>query len=323
MLKLGPKTSKLLNIGGQTVVFAVIVWFIFRSLTRGFAESNFAALHFDWRWLAVSWVLLLGYYALYTLGMDLVLRSLGSASTYRKAFKLNFATNPGKYVPPGVIWPAVGRATLAPKLDLSRVDAVVSLVLEAGLSSAAGVIVFVLSLAFGGHVLKGTQPWEWLAILAVLVLCLHPAIFRRALTVVFKVVRVKQEPPSLGYGTTLGLVAFYAFSWLVAGAAFECFTLALVKGVNGTVLTFAGAYAIATIAGMVIPGAPAGLGEREAVLALLLTPMVGPGVAVVVAFAARVWFTLLELTLSGIALALPARMATAPAPPPDEVVELG
>lgn len=322
MLKPGPKTSKLLNVGGQVVVFAVIIWFIVRSLTRGFAESNFAALHFDWRWLAASWLLLLGYYALYTLGMDFVLRSLGSASTYRKAFKLNFATNPGKYVPPGVIWPAVGRAALAPKLDLSRVDAVVSLVLEAGLSSAAAVIVFVASLGFGGSVLRGTQPWEWLAILAGLVLCLHPAIFRRALSVVFRVVRVKQEPPSLGYGTTLGLVAFYATSWIVAGAAFRCFTLALVRGAEGNVLTFAGAYATATIAGMAIPGAPAGLGEREAVLTLLLIPMIGPGVAVLVAFAARVWFTLLELVLSGTALALPVHASGTTPPVADGGVEL-
>jgi uncharacterized membrane protein YbhN (UPF0104 family) len=304
-------------------VFAVIIWFIVRSLTRGFAESNFAALHFDWRWLAASWVLLLGYYAIYTLAMDFIMRSLGSASTYRKAFKLNFATNPGKYVPPGVVWPAVGRAALAPKLDLSRVDAVVSLVLEAGLSSAAAVIIFVVSLGFGGRVLRGTTPWEWLAMLAVLVLCLHPAIFRRALTVVFKVVRVKQEPPSLGYGTTLGLVALYAASWLVAGAAFECFTLALVTGAAGNVLTFAGAYATATIAGMAIPGAPAGLGEREAVLTLLLIPMVGPGVAVVIAFAARVWFTLLELLLSGTALALPAVGPGAAAPVPEGAAEPG
>ena len=304
-MKLGRRTSRVLATGGQIAVFAVIAWFIYQSLAKGFESSNFLALHFDWRWLTASWILLAVYYALYTLGLDLVMQSLGSRLTYAKAFKLNFATNPGKYVPPGVIWPAVGRAALAPRMKLSSVHAVVSLVLEAGLSSAAGIIVFILSLGFGAKAPVGTQPWIW-AGLAILLICLHPAIFRRALAIVFRVVRVKHEVPSLRYGATLGLVAFYALTWLTAGAAFQCFTLALVKGAQGNILEYAGVYAVATIAGMVIPGGPAGLGEREAVLALLLTPYVGPGVAVVVAFAARVWFTLLELGLSGAALAMPA-----------------
>ena len=292
--------------GGQVLLFAVIAWFIFQSLAKGIAQSNLTALHFDWRWLAASWALLLAYYALFTFGMNMVMKSLGSPSTYLRAFKLNFATNPGKYVPPGVIWPAIGRATLAPTLGLSRVNAVVSLALEAGLSTAAGLIVFILSLGFGGRLVPGTQPWQWALAAAVLVVCLHPAIFSRALRIVFKVIRIKEEPPRLGYGVTVRLVGLYGVSWLMAGAAFWCFTLALVSHARGNLLTYAGTYAIAVIAGMIIPGAPAGLGEREAVLTLLMIPFVGPGVAVIVAFAARVWFTILELALSGTAIAMPA-----------------
>jgi hypothetical protein len=304
-MKLPLRTFKALRMAGQIVLFGVIAWFIFQSLAKGIAQSNLAALHFDWRWLAASWVLLLAYYATYTFGMNMVMKSLGSPSTYFRAFKLNFATNPGKYVPPGVIWPAIGRATLAPTLGLSRVNAVVSLALEAGLSTAAGLIVFILSLGFGGRLVPGTQPWEWALAAAILVVCLHPAIFSRALRIVFKVIRIKDTPPRLGYGVTVRLVALYAVSWLVAGAAFWCFTLALVAHTNGNLLTFAGTYAIAVVAGMIIPGAPAGLGEREAVLTLLMIPFVGPGVAVIVAFAARVWFTILELALSGTAIAMP------------------
>jgi hypothetical protein len=45
---------------------------------------------------------------------------------------------------------------------------------------------------------------------------------------------------------------------------------------------------------------------REGVLAVLITPFVGAGNAVIVGFAARVWSTLLELALSGGAVAMPA-----------------
>ena len=296
---------KALRIGGQLVLLAVIAWYVYQSLAKGVAQSNFASLRFDWRWLLASWMLLAGYYAVYTLGLDLIMRTLGSPSTYPKAFKLNFASNLGKYVPGG-FWPALGRVALAPSMSLSRAHAAVSLVLEAGLSTAGGLIVFALSLAFGGTLPKGTEPWQWVVLAVVLVVCLHPAIFRRALGAAFRVARVKQEAPSLSYPVTLGLVALYAVSWLVAGAAFLAFSHAIVADATGNVLQYAGAYAAASVAGLVVLFAPGGIGVREGVLAVLITPLVGPGNAVIVGFAARVWSTLLELVLSGAALAMPS-----------------
>jgi uncharacterized membrane protein YbhN (UPF0104 family) len=311
-LNLSDGTKKWIRVGGQVVLGLIIAWFVYQSLSKGLAATNFQNLRFDWRWLVVSWVLLLGYYAIYTLGLDLIMRALGSPSTYMKAFKLNFASLLGKYIPGG-FWPAVGRVALAPAMSLSRAHAAVSMVLEAGLSTAGGLLVFALSLAFGGAVPKGTQPWQWMALAVVIIVCLHPAIFRRALGLAFKVARVKQEAPSLGYGVTLLLVAIYAASWLVAGAAFQAFSLALVATAKVDVLMYAGAYAAGSIAGLVVLFAPGGIGVREGVLAFLITPLVGPGLAVVVGFAARVWSTLLELALSGLAVIMPSPGGGGPA----------
>jgi glycosyltransferase 2 family protein len=301
---MSPGARRALRIGGQVVLFAIIAWFVYQSLSKGLASSNFLQLRFDWRWLAASWVLLACYYALYTLGLDMVMRALGSPSTLPKAFKLNFASNLGKYMPGG-FWPALGRVAMAPSMSLSRAHAAVSLVLEAGYSTAGGLIVFAVSLAFGGRLPQGTAPWMWLALAAALVLCLHPAIFGAALRWAFRLARVEHEPPRLGYGTTLGLVALYAVSWLVAGAAFQCFTYALVEGAAGNTLAYAGAYAAASIAGLLVLFAPGGIGVRESVLAFLIAPFTGAGTAVIVGFAARVWSILLELALSGATLAMP------------------
>jgi glycosyltransferase 2 family protein len=304
-MTLGVRSKRALRIGGQILLLVVIGWYVYQSLARGFEQSNFAVLRFDWRWLAVSWVLLAGYYATYTLGLDLIMRTLGSPSTYLKAFKLNFASNLGKYVPGG-FWPALGRVALAPAMSLSRAHAAVSLVLEAGLSTAGGLIVFALSLAFGGMLPAGTQPWQWVVLAAVLVVCLHPVIFRRALALVFRLARFGQSPPSLSYGATLGLVGLYSVSWVIAGLAFAAFARALVSDAGGGFMQYAGAYAAASIAGLVVLFAPGGIGVREGVLAVLITPLVGAGNAVIVSFAARVWSTLLELVLSGVALTMPS-----------------
>lgn len=302
---MSPGLRRALRIGGQVLLLAIIVWYVYQSLSKGLTSSNFLQLRFDWRWLAASWLLLAGYYAVYTAGLDWIMRALGSPSTMPKAFKLNFASNLGKYVPGG-FWPALGRVAMAPSMSLSRAHAAVSLVLEAGLSTAGGLIVFAVSLGFGGRLPAGTQPWMWLVLAAALVLALHPAVFSRALAWAFRLARVDQEPPNLGYARTLGLVGLYAVSWLVAGAAFQCFTYALVRDAGGNTLAYAGAYAAASIAGLLVLFAPGGIGVREGVLAFLITPFVGPGNAVIVGFAARVWSTLLELALSAGAIAMPA-----------------
>jgi uncharacterized membrane protein YbhN (UPF0104 family) len=138
------------------------------------------------------------------------------------------------------------------------------------------------------------------------VAALHPVVFSRALGVAFKVARVKQEPPSLSYGISLVLFFVYGLSWIVAGFGMQFFAMALQRGVAFNPLVFAGAYGAASVVGLIVLFAPGGLGPRELVLALLITPVVGPGTSAIIAFAARVWSTLLELALSAIALAMPS-----------------
>ena len=304
-MRLDPRVSKALRIGGQVVLVVIIAWYVYQSLHTSILKGNLASLRFDWRWLTLSWLCLAGYYALYTLGLDLVMRALGSPSTYLKAFKLNFASNLGKYVPGG-FWPALGRAALAPAMSLSRAHAAISMVLEAGFSTAAGIAVFAISLAFGGVIPKGLYWWEFVLLALLIVAALHPAVFRRALGVAFKVARVKQEAPALSYGVSLLLFLVYVLSWIVAGFGMQFFAMALQSDVPFNPLVFAGAYGAASVAGLLVLFAPGGIGVREGVLAALITPVVGPGTSVVIAFAARVWSTLLEIVLSAIALVMPS-----------------
>lgn len=304
-VNLSDGTRKWLRIGGQVVLGVIIVWFVYQSLYKGFTSANLTKLHFDLRWLLVSWLFLAGYYALYTLGLNVIMRDLGSPSTYPKAFKLNFASNLGKYVPGG-FWPALGRAALAPAMSLSRAHAAVSMVLEAGFSTAAGIAVFAVSLAFGGVIPAHTYWWEYVALAAVIVVCLHPAVFGRALGWAFKVAKVRQEPPRLSYTKSLVLFVVYGASWIVAGFGMQFFAMACQTNVPFEPLVFAGAYGAASVVGLIVLFAPGGIGAREVTLALLITPVVGPGNSAIIAFAARVWSTLLELVLSAIALAMPS-----------------
>ncbi|HEY3317641.1 MAG TPA: hypothetical protein VGK50_04395 [Coriobacteriia bacterium] len=307
------KLRRRLTLAAQVVLLLVIAFFVARTLAVGLASSGFLHLRFSLPYLLASWVALLGYYAMYTGGMDVILRLLGAPSSFARVFKLNFSTNLGKYLPGG-IWPVFGRLTLGPKLGLPRRIVAPGMVLEAGLSVAGGLTVFFASLALGGSVPDGTQPWQWAALAAIVLVGTAPPVFRRVLAVGFRLARVDAPVPRLSLAATLGLVAYYAVSWLVAGLAFRLFALALVAEAPGSVLRYGGVYAAASVAGLVVLLAPGGIGVREGVIALLLAPLVGGPSAALIGVTARVWSTLVELSASAVALALPVRAAEEDAP---------
>jgi uncharacterized membrane protein YbhN (UPF0104 family) len=302
------RTRKWVLGGAQALLIAVIAWLAWRRLSGSIASSNFTSLHFSPGYLALSWLGLLGYYVLYTFGVHMVLRLLGAPSTIPRAFKLNFATNLGKYLPGG-IWPAVGRMTLGPQLGMSRRAVAPGMVLEMGLSVTGGLLVYFLSVAFGGSLPPGTQPWHWAALAGLLAVGLLPPVWRRVLAFGFRVATVDAEVPHLSYLATLGLVLYFSLTWVFAGIGFRFYTLALVSGAPGDLLRYMGIYAAACVGGLVVVFAPGGIGVREGIITVLLAPLVGTGPAAVVGVSARVWSTILELVLSGTAVALPLKTA--------------
>ncbi|MHB1477889.1 MAG: UPF0104 family protein, partial [Coriobacteriia bacterium] len=68
----------------------------------------------------------------------------------------------------------------------------------------------------------------------------------------------------------------------------------------GTLSLSLGAFAAASIGGLLVLFAPGGIGVREAILAGLLAPSYPLAVAVAAGVAARLWSTAVELLASGV-----------------------
>lgn len=74
----------------------------------------------------------------------------------------------------------------------------------------------------------------------------------------------------------LGLIlSFMVFGWMLQLQALYLFGID-----TGNLLIFTLLFATAWVAGYVLPGAPGGLGVREAIVVALLTPVVGAGAAI-------------------------------------------
>lgn len=207
-----------------------------------------------------------------------------------------------KYVP-GNVGQHLGRLAIAVERGVPASAVLLTLLAETLLAVAAALVVGVLALAIAGRgpaavTVGHPKGIAFLALfLAVLLAGLLPAV-RRSL--------VRQRwlapylaaarPAEAGARRALG-VAFlcYLVNHVVVGLGLCGIAFAAGQLSPSTVFLFVGAFALSWVAGFVVPGAPAGLGVREGVLAALLAPPLEGGAALRIIVAFRVATTLGDL----------------------------
>jgi uncharacterized membrane protein YbhN (UPF0104 family) len=134
----------------------------------------------------------------------------------------------------------------------------------------------------------------------VIVVLLHPRVFR---PLAGHALGVLHRPPlevTLGFGTVVALLAYFVVSWFVAGLGAWLLGRA-VTGLEVDALPLViAAYALAYVMGMVAFFIPSGIGVREAVLTASLAKQLPAGVALAWALLLRVWVTVVELAFVAI-----------------------
>jgi uncharacterized membrane protein YbhN (UPF0104 family) len=108
--------------------------------------------------------------------------------------------------------------------------------------------------------------------------------------------RIGRDPVDirLPFRRILLLFVIYIIAWVIYGSALWC----LLRGVGldaGVYWEIVASFAAAYLIGFLALFAPGGIGVREGILTLLLTPYLGTGIAALVAVVARLWLTLIEL----------------------------
>jgi hypothetical protein len=222
------------------------------------------------------------------LGWQILLRSVGCGAPFRTLLRIYALALPAKYLP-GNVGHYLGRAELARRAGLPLREVGLTLVFETAWAvvAAAG-----LAAALLAGALPANWPAGWrVALLAGAALALPPVLVR-ALD------RWRPGPLRRWLGdaplVSPGITAFagcLAADWLsfaVCGAALEV----LARHVFGQAEWHWGwttaVFALAWVAGFVVPGAPGGLGVREAILTAGLEPVHGAGTALSLALTFRV-----------------------------------
>jgi uncharacterized membrane protein YbhN (UPF0104 family) len=112
-------------------------------------------------------------------------------------------------------------------------------------------------------------------------------------------------PPTVPATSIWTAAVASALSWLFYGVAFQLFVRGLLGSAPGEMSSYIAVYTAAYILGFISPIAPAGLGVREFTLAAFMTQfgLANEADAALVAIAARLWLTVVELVPSGLYIA--------------------
>jgi uncharacterized membrane protein YbhN (UPF0104 family) len=236
------------------------------------------------------------YYLVFVLGWMRILGEWGIRMSYPAALRAEMISMLAKYIPGG-IWTPAARVVAARRAGVTDAALVTSsMLLEAGLSAVAGVIVFVVGLPF---VDKVDAPLVPLVIFgAVLAVLVQPRVFRPLAGKVLRRFGYTKELPNLRARTLTALLVFYAGTWVLGGLALWL----LLRSVGAhpepaSIVFLGGTAAVGAIVAVLVVFAPSGLGVREASMYGLLLAVSTPGRALGAVALNRLALTAVELLL--------------------------
>jgi len=272
-----------------------------------------ASYNFDLRVFAVGCaVLALGWISYATIDY-IALRVKVNDAAFIHVVGIVYSSQIFKYLPGG-LWAIPGRTVMfQQQYQMKALDALFVVLWESGY-----LLLVALTIGCGGSLLVMDLP-TWfgyvnglvmlgiitLGIAALLHQRLRPLLQKSPIKLLQKLDHQLSQVFFLSARQIMQVVAVGAVFWTLTGIGFHF----VIRSVLGdalplvwyqSVVVFSMAYAF----GYLIVIVPAGLGIRESVIVLLLTPLTSPGEAVFIAALARFWWTIVDFTwiLSGIAL---------------------
>jgi glycosyltransferase 2 family protein len=227
-----------------------------------------------------------------------------------------FLSNLARYVP-GKIFQFVAVAQLGRAADVPAPVLLASLLVHTAFALLSAVVLAAWTI--GPHLLAGFSPLSLgVPVAALAILLVHPGWLNRSLHLLGRLVRRELHGWHGSWRDGIWLLSLSVLSWVFYGIAYYLLLVSLTPIALAALPLLAGVNALSFVAGYLAIVTPGGLGVREAAMTGLLLPLLPPGVAAVLAIAARLWTIAAEL-IGGAAALLLWRRAL-PAPPLEDVV---
>ncbi|MDI9935908.1 lysylphosphatidylglycerol synthase transmembrane domain-containing protein [Rhodococcus opacus] len=282
------------------VTLAIVVAVVF-AVKSQWAEVRDTITQLDWWALAVSAVFVF-------LGMGAAVRAwqhaLGALEHPIPAFdaaRCYLVGQLGKYLP-GSVWAFVLQTELVRRAGVSRANGFVAVLVTVGLSITSALVVGLLALPALFHI-STVAAVAVIVLVPIALVCCYPPVLTRLVNLALRILRrapLQRQLTMHKIGLALG---WCAVSWVLYGVHLWFLASSSAGFEAGTLVQCIGAIALGMCVGVLVVVAPSGIGVREAVVVAALSPFMDSGVALGLALASRLVFTLCEV-LAGFVAAI-------------------
>jgi len=285
--------TKVIKVFLKFFIVAVILFFFIRYVYENWRVVSLYQWQFKYGLLAVSFGLVFLNFLFFIQIWRSLLQKLSSKLPFKKAFKIWFYSNLGKYVP-GKIWSVMGMVYMCEKEGIPRAATLSSAILNQLLNIIGGLIlVLILS---GTKFLSGMSKLYYLPLILVFVISLYPRVMEKILNWGLK--KLKKEPVkiNLNFKENLFFTLLFMLAWGVYGVAFNIFIMSLTDSPLSNWPFLTSIFAFSYIIGFLSIFVPGGLGVREGILVYYLSSYFPLPVATLIALLSRLWMTAVELS---------------------------
>jgi uncharacterized membrane protein YbhN (UPF0104 family) len=243
--------------------------------------------------LAAAWFLCRGWL------WRLILARFGYPLAYGRAFRTFMLAELARYLP-GTVWHVLGRGYYASRQGVPAAVTLTGMILEMALVALTAIAFLPLRAIGGGRLFQDLAIWAIAAVLVLLVFA-HPRVIIPVVNAGLRRLKKQTIPAQLRYRDIAEMLGLCALMWVCMCGAFVLLAWSITPMQWGKAVAIAASFPAAWFAGLVSIVSPGGLGVREGALAALLSGLLPAGLAVVVALAARLWLTVVELVCAAVA----------------------
>ncbi|MBD3332266.1 hypothetical protein GF356_05405 [candidate division GN15 bacterium] len=293
----------------QIVLAGVILYFVFRQVAGNWEAIQ--AHEWDVDWLLLAGSIAAGILTFFTLSSvwRVIINGFGHRLDGPGAFRIFYLSNLGRYIP-GKVWQLFGVLYLARQKGIPPEQAGASFVLSQLFAIPASFLVYVLAVQVEPDLLTDRiailgSGGAWIITVAMALISFGVVLWpNRMLALANYLLRRLGRPEvifQLDKKVALGIFLGYCVAWILYGVAFWLFVRSVAPGFDAipAIGVFNASYQI----GYLMLFAPGGLGPRELVMGVLLTPFVGP-LGPAIAILARLWAIAVETIAAALALAV-------------------
>lgn len=288
----------------RTFLFLVLpgmVYYIYDQLQDGWDKLEHTKWSLNPGYLLLSILVAFSYFVFTSWIWYRLLSYLGSELGFWKSFRILQLSQLGKYLP-GRIWAIGGQIYLGEREGIPRSTLLWAMGIHWFFNFLSGAIIFLPFL----YVL--TTLWVAASVTLILTFLLSlgflPRHILRLLTGWVDLSDPERLPSGLlrlSPSQSLTIFFSFVFTWTLFGFAFWSLINAITEVPLGAYYEVLASFCGAWVVGVLSFFTPGGIGVREGAMVYLLGQFLLPSMAVIIAVAARLWITLVELVCAAIA----------------------